>query len=612
MQVRLADYVMKFLADKGIEQVFLVTGGGAMHLNDAVGREKRWRWVCNHHEQASAIAAEAYSRLSNKVALVNVTTGPGGVNALNGVYGAFVDSIPMFVVSGQVKRETIAGNFDPQLRQLGDQEVDIVTMARPVTKYAVCIQDPQSIRYHLERAWHLAVGGRPGPVWLDIPVDVQSTRIDPETLEGYDPAEDEHNGHLPAEAGWLTGGDVEAEVRHFLDKLASAKRPVILAGSGVRLTDTRDQLLEIAERLGIAVTGGWNCYDLIPDDHPCAAGRPSAVGNRQGNFTVQNADLLLILGCRLNIRQISFNWGAFARGAYKIMVDIDKAELRKPTLKSVQHPVHADVRDFIGALDRLSKNETSRPGHWDWISWCKERGAKYPVVEPGYAHNREQMNPYVFAHDFFALLDEDEVIVAGDGTASVVPFQASPMKARTRCFTNAGAASMGYDLPAAVGAACGTNRRVIALAGDGSAMMNMQELQTIITNRLPVKVILLNNSGYHSIRQTQTNYFSDSLIGFDSASGVEFPDFVKVAEAFGFPARRYSRHSEIADMVAFISETDGPAFVEVMIDPMQGFAPKLASRMLASGMMSSPALEDLAPFLSREELQENMFIPLLD
>lgn len=609
--MRLADYVMSFLAGRGVDHVFLVTGGGAMHLNDAIGREKRWKWICNHHEQACAIAAESYARLSNKIALVNVTTGPGGVNALNGVYGGFVDSIPMFIVSGQVKRETLAANTGLPLRQLGDQEVDIVAMASIVAKYAVCVQDPSSIRYHLEKAWHLATAGRPGPVWLDIPIDVQSAAIDPDGLEGFDPAKEPGGGHLPAEAGWLTGEPIAAEAAYFLDRLTTAERPVMMAGAGVRLAGARDALLRIADKLGVPLVSGWNAYDLVPNDHPSYAGRPGTVGDRQGNFTVQNADLLLVLGSRLNIRQISYNWPSFARAAHKIMVDIDKAELEKPTL-SIDRPVHGDVFEFLAEVERQAADRVADEKHVEWRRWCAERAARYPVVLPSYADTTSPINPYAYIRDLFEMFDEDEVIVTGDGTACVVPFQAGRIKSGTRLYTNSGCASMGYDLPAAIGAYFAAGRRVICFAGDGSIMMNLQELQTIASNRIPLKIFVLNNRGYHSIRQTQNNYFAGNEIGVGESSGVDFPDYVRLAEVFGIPARRCSDMSELADTARFALDTDGPTLVEVMLDPGQDFSPKLASRVLPDGRMASPALEDMAPFLSREELAENMFIPIAD
>ncbi len=609
MTMRLADYVMQFLAGRGVTHAFLVTGGGAMHLNDAIGRETRFKWICNHHEQACAMAAESYARLSNRMALVNVTTGPGGINALNGVYGAYVDSIPMFVVSGQVKRETVAGNTGLPLRQLGDQEVDIASMVRPITKYVWCVQDPGSIRYHLEKAFYLATCGRPGPVWLDIPIDVQSARIEPESLTRFSPQSE--TADLPGETGRLTGPAVAAEAEYFLQKLNTAARPVIFAGAGVRIAGVRAQFLRLAEKLGVPVVTGWNAHDLLPNSHPCYAGRPGTVGDRQGNFTVQNSDLLLILGSRLNIRQISYNWKSFARVAYKIMVDIDAAELRKPTLM-IDRPVHADVATFLDEVESAIKGGCGGSDHSGWLAWCRRLGEKYPVVLPEYEQQLESINPYVFVKELFNALADDEIVVTGDGTACVTAFQAAVIKSGTRLYTNSGCASMGYDLPAAIGAYHAAGKRVICIAGDGSIMMNLQELQTIAGLRLPIKIFVLNNGGYHSIRQTQQNYFPGHEIGVGSDSGVTFPDFLKVAEAFGIPSRRCGSMVELRDGISLAMIEVGPILVEVMLDIRQGFSPKPASRAMADGSMASSALEDMAPFLPRDELAANMVIPLAD
>ena len=359
--MKLSDYVAQFLVEHGIERVFMVTGGGAMHLNDAFGRCRELNVVCCHHEQACAMAAESYFRLTNQLAAVNVTTGPGGTNAVTGVYGAYVDSMGMVVVSGQVKWETLVRSTGLPLRQLGDQEVDIIRMVEGVTKYAVVVHDPATIRYHLERALHLAVSGRPGPVWLDVPINVQATRIDPTTLKGYDPREDALTFETP---------NLEAAVREVLERLAKAQRPVIYAGTGIRLAGQYQAFLDLAGRLGVPVVPAWNSNDLLPDDHPAYAGRPGSLGNRAGNFAVQNSDFLLILGCRLNIRLVSYNWENLARNAYKAMVDVDAAELKKPTLK-IDYPVHADLRDFLPLMSRLAQGW--QPHHQKWLGWCKER-----------------------------------------------------------------------------------------------------------------------------------------------------------------------------------------------------------------------------------------------
>ena len=572
-----------------------------MHLNDAFGKEKNLEVVCCHHEQACAMAAEGYFRASGKVAAVNVTTGPGGTNAVTGVFGAYVDSIPMIVVSGQVKWETLVRSTNLPLRQLGDQEVDIVRMVEGISKYAVLVQDPKTIRYHLERALHLASSGRPGPVWLDVPINVQAAQINPDELQDYNPSEDA--------IAW-ENGDLDEAAGEVVRRLKAAERPVVYAGTGVRLSGQYDLFMQLASRLGIPVVGAWNSNDLIPNDHPAYAGRPGSIGDRAGNFTVQNADLLLILGCRLNIRLVSYNWEKFARHAFKIMVDADAAELKKPTL-NIDLPIHADLRSFLPALSEATTEW--KPRHTAWLAWCRERVSRYPVVLPEYWEPRDKVNPYCFMDRLSESLDENEVIVCGDGTACVTAFQTIKIRKGLRLFHNSGCASMGFDLPAAIGAstAC-PGRRIVCLAGDGSIMMNLQELQTIAGRNLPVKVFVLNNCGYHSIRQTQANFFPDNIVGCGTDSGLSFPDFGKIAHAFGLPFRRCSRHQDLDTTIKGTLAEIGPAICEVMLDLSQSFAPKLSSRKLEDGRMVTAALEDMAPFLSRDELNSNMLVPALE
>ncbi len=600
-KVRVADYVASFLAEHGIRDVFLVTGGGAMHLNDAFGREHRLRYVACHHEQACAMAAESYARASGRVAAVNVTTGPGGTNAITGVWGAWVDSLPMIVVSGQVKFETTVRSSQLPLRQLGDQELDIVRVVSSMTKYAVMVTDPGTIRYHLERALHLATHGRPGPVWLDIPMNVQGSLIDPSALAGYDPAED---------AIAFETGDLDAVARDLVARLRSAKRPVVLAGNGPRLAGMHAEFVELIEAIGVPVTTAWNAHDALWNAHPLYAGRPGTVGDRAGNFAVQNSDLLLVLGCRLNIRQISYGWQNFARAAFKVMVDVDAAELKKPTL-SIDLPVHADLRDFIPAL-RRALDAGGAGDHSAWVAWCKERVRRYPVVLPEYWETRGSVNPYCFMEVLFRVLPEDEMVVTADGTACVTAFQAADLKPGQRLYHNSGCAPMGYDLPGAIGASVATGGRVVCIAGDGSLQMNLQELQTIVTHRLPIKLFVLNNKGYHSIRQTQHNYFPDNIVGCGLESGLGFPDMEKIAAAYGLPFTRVSEHDGLDAAIRATLDGDGARVCEVMLDLAQPFAPKLSSRKLDDGRMVSAPLEDLAPFLPREELRENMLIPLLE
>lgn len=620
-KVRLSDYVAQRLRAHGVRHVFMLTGGGAMHLNDAMGRVEGLQYVCCHHEQALAMAAESYTRLSGRLAALNVTTGPGGINALNGVHGAYTDSIAMIVISGQVKRETLANNAPVRLRQLGDQEVDIVSMVKPITKFAAMVTDPRDVRYLLEKALWLAETGRPGPVWLDVPIDVQSALIETDDLHGFDPKREGYGRDyaLPAEYGWLTGAALDAAARDVVAAIKAAERPVIMPGTGVRISGAYDGFLRVAEKLGVAVAPAWNAQDLVAEDHPLYVGRPGTVGDRPGNFAVQNSDCLLVLGCRLNIRQISYNFASFARAAKKIMVDVDAAELAKPTL-AIDMPVHADLKDFIPALERALEGYETPATHAAYVDWALDRRRKYHPVLPEYWDTKGVVNPYCFTEALFEQLAENEVIVMADATAAVVTVQAARLKRGQRLYSNSGAASMGYDLPATIGAwhamqldpATAAVGRIICMAGDGSIMQNLQELQTIVGQDIPAKIFLYNNSGYHSIRQSQQAHFQGFSVGCGPDSGVTFPDFGKVAAAFGFTYTKTFDHSDIHDAVQRTLEAEGPAICEIMTDKTQQFAPKLSSRKLDDGTMVTAPLEDLAPFLPREELAANMLIPLMN
>jgi acetolactate synthase-1/2/3 large subunit len=614
-KIRVADYIAARCVAAGASHVFLVTGGGAMHLNDAFGRNKFLKAVCFHHEQGAAIAAEAFYRKSNRLAVLNVTTGPGGINALNGVYGAYVDSLGMLVVSGQVKRETYLRNYPIPLRQLGDQEVDIVSMARPAVKYANVLQDPAKVKEVMDKAIFLTTHGRPGPVWIDVPIDVQGALIDPSLLLGWDSKDinklimdPDITNNTKFELEKLGKQDISSAIDEILVRLKMAKRPVLFVGNGVRISGVQKDFLALITHLGIPVVTGWNAHDLLPNDSPYFAGRPGTVGDRPGNFTVQNSDFLLVLGCRLNIRQISYNWKSFAADAWKAMVDIDSAELDKPTL-DFDLKVHANLSDFLPHfINKFDSYQIPKP-HTDYLNWCKERVKRYPTVLHTYPQNNTFVNPYAFVAKLFTQLDSQDVVVAGNGSACVIGFQAAILKEGQRLFSNSGNASMGYDLPAAIGACLAHDRkRVICLAGDGSLMMNLQELQTIVGYSLPVKVIVLNNDGYHSIRQTQQAYFPDNMIGVGPNDGVSFPDFVALGRAFGIQSCRVTSLNEWdSDQINQLMTSTQPAIIEIMLDVNQSFSPKLASRKLDDGSMVSPSLDDMAPFLSREELASNRF-----
>jgi acetolactate synthase-1/2/3 large subunit len=594
--MRVADYIAKTLADHGVRHVFLVAGGGAMFLNDALGKEPRLRYICNHHEQASAMAAEGYARVSGRTGVLNVTTGPGGINALNGVFGAWTDSIPMLILSGQVKRQTCAATYNlPRLRQLGDQEVDIVAMVKGITKYAVLITEPQTIRYHLERALFLARTGRPGPCWIDVPVDVQASEIDPEQLPRYDEAEDAPRWDRTA---------IRDQCRSILQRLRSSERPVILAGSGVRLAQALEPFHAVIGRLGIPVTTAWT-HDLIASDDPHFCGRQGSIGDRAGNFTVQNADILLVLGSRLCIRQVSYNWQAFARHAYKIQVDVDAAELDKPTVRP-DLGVLCDLRVFLEEMHHaLDETGYDTGRHASWLRWCKERVARYPAVLPRHREFRGALNPYHFIDTLFRGLADDDVVICGDATACIVPFQVALLKGKQRLISNSGSASMGYDLPAAIGAAVARGgKRVICLAGDGSIQMNVQELQTIAHHRWPIKIFVLNNGGYLSIRSSQTNFFGRQ-VGAGPDNGVSFPDMVKVAGAYGIPSCRIDT-PVFEGAVKAVLEGDGPFLADVILDRQQPFEPRLSSKQQPDGSIVTAPLEDMYPFLDPEELRSNL------
>ena len=593
MKQRLADYIADFFAANNITDVFTVTGGGAMHLNDAFGHHQQLHCTYNHHEQACAIAAEGYARYSGNIAAVCVTTGPGGTNAITGVLGGWLDSIPMFVVSGQVKFSTTIKSTHVPLRQLGDQEFNIIDCVKTMTKYAEMVVNPHDIAYVLEKALYLATHGRPGPVWLDIPLNVQGALIETERLHHYDSASDSRElPPLPPENQMYT----------ILAKIKEARRPVVFAGEGIRISGAYTQFLKLIDKLNIPVVTAWNAHDLLWNEHPLYCGRPGTVGTRGGNFVAQYADLLLILGCRLNIRQISYNWENFAPAAYKIMIDIDPAELLKPTL-NIDMPIHADLNAVMELLNQIAEKNTQ---HTRWIDWCRNINAKYPVCEKSFYATNMPVNPYIFMDMLFKECVEGDVIITGNGSACVCAFQAGYIRKNQRLFTNSGCASMGYGLPAALGAAvarCG--KRVICIDGDGSLQMNIQELQTIIHNQLNIKLFVLNNDGYHSIRQTQINLFKPPLCGVSSENGISFPSLEKIAYAYGFPYVKIDDVQTVSEKIKEILNTAGPIIAEVLLDPAQFFSPKLSAKKLPDGTMVSPPLEDMYPFLPKDEMKRN-------
>lgn len=592
MIIKVSDYIANFMVEKGVKHAFTVTGGGAMHLNDSFGHKEGLTCIYNHHEQACSIAAEGYARLTGNVALVCVTTGPGGTNAITGVVGGWQDSIPMFVISGQVKRETTTWSTDVPLRQLGDQEFQIIDSVKNMTKYAVMVTEPESIAYHLEKAWYLCNDGRKGPVWIDVPIDVQAAKIETDALEHFEGVSETPNYD-------------ENNIDIILAKIREAKRPVILAGTGVRLAGADKELLAAIDILKIPVVTAWNAHDLLDDNNMYYCGRPGSVGTRGGNFVVQNSDLLIVLGCRMNIRMISYNYKMFAKNAYKIVVDIDENELKKPTVK-VDMPVHANLKDvLISVIEKNRQGQADVGNHEEWLGWCRDINERYPATLYSY-YGTKELNPYVFINEYSKLLRDDDVVVCGNGGACVITFQAFHIKQGQRLFTNSGCAAMGYGFPAALGACVArAGKRTICIDGDGSFMMNLQELQTVRYNNLDLKIFILNNNGYHSIRQTQTNLFNPPLVGVCDGNGISFPEFEKIAYAFNIPYVRVDSEHDIDRIETEVLNVKGPVICEVVVDEKQNFEPKLSSRVLPDGTIVSPEIDDMFPFLPREEYEAN-------
>ena len=585
--LKVSDYIAQRLKQvHGVEQVFMVSGGGAMHLNDSLGQALPY--MANHHEQACAIAAEGYARVNQRLAVVNVTTGPGGINALNGVFGQWTDSVPVLYLSGQVKfSTTMAACPEIPLRQLGDQEVDILAVVKPITKYAAMVSEPESIRYHLDKAIYEATHGRFGPVWLDIPLNVQGALINPEALPAFTPPE-ANTAPLPMDA--------------VLERLLQAKRPLIVAGHGIRLSKQEATFAALLETLQIPVVKTFNGMDLLSEDHPLFAGRIGTIGQRSGNFALQNADVLLCLGTRNNIRQASYNYENYAKNAFKIVVDIDAAELQKPTVIP-ELPIHADLADFLPALLAAMPARTAS----EWVAWCQGCKARFAHANtPEYQQgDASLLNPYHFIRTLSEATPENALWVMANGSACVCSFQTAQVKAGQRFLLNSGNASMGYDLPAAIGAALeAKGRPVICVSGDGSLMMNLQELETLRHHQLPIKLFIIQNGGYASIKNTQRNFFQGRMTASSASSGVSVPDFVKVAQAFGLPACRIQGAEDLRERLLDVIASEGPMVCEVVVDSEYSFSPKLSARQLPDGSMVSPSLEDMAPFLDRAEFEQ--------
>ena len=604
---KLSDYVMRFVAGQGVKHVFLVVGGGAMHLNDSLSRCKEIEFVCNLHEQASAIAAENYSKGTNHLGVALVTTGPGGTNAITGLAGAWLDSTPCLFISGQVKRAD--SMFRPDgtplgVRQVGVQEVDIVSIVRPITKYAVTVNDPQTIRYHLERAMYLVASGRPGPVWIDIPLDVQAAPIDEATLSGFEPPATESST-----------ADLHAQVTEVIDALNRAERPMLLAGNGIRLARSEKEFLELVDLLDIPLETTWLAIDVIGDAHPLYTGRPGSVAARGANFAIQNCDFLLAIGARLDRVVTGFNPERFAPVAHKVMVEIDPPELAKMS-NSVRTKICADAGDFMRAL--LARRDEIRPKHHaaraDWKQRCADWKVRYPVVLPEHRTPTGRVSVYHMADVFSDELREDDFIVSGSSGSGIELFLlALRVKAGQRVFHTTALGAMGFGIAASIGACiAGGRRRTVCVDGDGGFQFNIQELETVARLQLPIKFFVLNNEGYASIRASQTNFFGEPTIGCDSRTGQSLPDIRKVAAAYGLATDIIADQSDLRSEVRRVLARPGPVVCDVHMIPDEVRMPRLSSVQRPDGSFVSKPLEDLWPFLDREEFHSNMLIPVAE
>lgn len=599
-KVKVSDFVVDWLEKIGTEHVFMISGGGIMHLVDSIGRAKKLKYICSHHEQASAIAAEAYGRLRGLGVCV-VTTGPGGTNTLTGVAGAWLDSVPMLVISGQVNVETtIYGAGVKGLRQLGDQELNLVDMVRPITKYAVMVTKPEEVRYHLEKAVYLAKSGRPGPVWVELPLNIQGAYVDPSLLRGFSPSEERR--YKQRRAG------LERQVSKTIHALRRAKRPVLFVGNGVRAAGAERDLLSLIHSLGIPVLTSFAGYDLVSSSHNLFMGRPGTFGQRGANFIIQNSDFLLSIGSRLNLRIVTYNHRAFAREAYKVIVDVDAAELKKPTLDP-DIAVNADAGEFIRAMLKKIGRRPLRLNIADWLDYCRRLNKKYQVVLPKYWREKRYVNSYCFVDRLSHFLKSDDCLVLADGTATTCTYQTLKVKQGQRVIVNSGCAAMGYGFPAAIGAASARpKRRVICLEGDGSLQLNIQELQTMKYHQLPIKLFVYTNDGYLSIKVTQDTYMSGRHVASDAKSGVSCPDIIRVGRAYGLKTFRMRHNGEIDHIIKKVFSTPGPVICEINMDPSQALYPKLRADVKPDGTMLTKPLEDMYPFLDRAEFSENMIV----
>ncbi len=607
--MKLSDYVLTFVADLGIKDLFLVTGGGAMHLNASLGAETRIRPICNSHEQASAICAEGYAKATNGLGVCMVTTGPGGTNAVTGVAGAWLDSTPTLYISGQVKRPDRM--FDAQtgkplgMRQLGVQEIDICSIIRPITKYAETILEPKDIRYHLEKAVYLAMHGRPGPVWIDIPLDVQASPIDESKLRAFDPSDPAEKASL----GNITGtADVPADVAAMIEAFNRCERPLLFAGNGIRLARAEAEFEELRQYLGVPTVATWCAADLVPSDDPTYVGRPGSVAARGANFALQNSDFLLAIGVRLDFAITGYAPQNLAREAHKVAVDIDPAELQK-LFPYLQQPICADAKVFLTEL--LKHKDKLKPRNLKpWLDRCADWKTRYPVVTNEHRKPEGLVSIFNLAEVLGTeVKPEDRLVVGNSGSGIEIYLLACPTLHSQRLYHTAGLGSMGYAIPMAIAVAIANpGREVIAVDGDGGFQFNIQELETIHRLQLPIKFFVLNNDGYSSIRASQAAYFGKASIGADERTGLTIPNLSKVGASYGLATYVLKDQTDLRAEVRKVLAIPGPVLCDVNVLPDEVRAPRLQSYQKPDGSFVSKPLEDLFPFLEREEFLANMIV----
>jgi acetolactate synthase-1/2/3 large subunit len=575
--IKVSDYVFDFLKSKGIDTIFSVSGGAAAHLLNSVA-ERDFKYICNYHEQACAMAAEGYARIANKPACVLVTNGPGSTNTLTGVVGAYQDSIPMIIISGQVPVDQSLGSLkDIKLRQLGVQECDIISMVKPITKYAIQITNPNNIVSCLEKAYQEATTGRKGPVWLDIPLDIQNAKIDPK----------------------------EYFVDDVIDIILKSKKPIIVTGNGIHLSNSEKEFLEIKDKLQIPIISTWTSKDLLNHNDPLFVGNFGLLGERAGNFAVQNADLLLILGSRMSIPNIGYQHQSFSPNSIKIMVDIDENELKKPTIK-IDYPINKDLKFFLSILKAKLENKNI-PDWTNWINKTQSWKEKYPVFQPEYKINNEKINSFYFMEVLSNKLTDNNIVVTDMGTSYTCTMQSLQMNGKSRLFTSSACCSMGFGLPGAIGAYfADPSKDIILIAGDGGLQMNIQELQTIIHNKIPLKIFLLNNNGYLAISLMQDNLFKGKYIGSNPDSGVSNPNFTKLADAYGFKTYTLNNNTELENKIDEVLNIEGPVLCEIMMIENQLLIPRVQSSKDKNGKIISNSLENMFPYLSEDEMKEIM------